>query len=81
MCLVISPLISLMEDQVLGLKSAGISAEFLGSAQANCAKVLQMLEVTMFILPETELTTLSHVADLPTGPDGLNFNHQFKVKD
>jgi len=41
LCLVISPLISLMEDQVLGLKSAGISAEFLGSAQANSEKVIQ----------------------------------------
>ena len=43
LCLVISPLISLMEDQVLGLHSNGISAAFLGSAQKDPAKVLKDL--------------------------------------
>ena len=41
--LVISPLISLMEDQVLSLQSSGIPAAFLGSAQTNTGRVLEQL--------------------------------------
>eukprot|EP00088_Acartia_fossae_P057671 TRINITY_DN672_c0_g1_i5.p1 TRINITY_DN672_c0_g1~~TRINITY_DN672_c0_g1_i5.p1 ORF type:complete len:1015 (-),score=248.00 TRINITY_DN672_c0_g1_i5:268-3312(-) len=55
-CIVISPLISLMEDQVLSLRSSGISAEFLGSAQAQSVKVLSALsrgEVNvLYVTPE-----------------------------
>ncbi|XP_078659875.1 bifunctional 3'-5' exonuclease/ATP-dependent helicase WRN-like [Branchiostoma floridae x Branchiostoma belcheri] len=40
---VISPLISLMEDQVLGLKVANIPACFLGSAQKDTADVMRNL--------------------------------------
>ncbi|XP_078578386.1 bifunctional 3'-5' exonuclease/ATP-dependent helicase WRN-like [Branchiostoma floridae x Branchiostoma japonicum] len=40
---VISPLISLMEDQVLGLKVANIPACFLGSAQKDKADVMRNL--------------------------------------
>ena len=41
--LVISPLISLMEDQVLSLQSSGIPAAFLGSAQTRSIQVLEQL--------------------------------------
>jgi hypothetical protein len=34
-CVVVSPLIALMEDQVAALTARGISAAFLGSAQTN----------------------------------------------
>lgn len=55
-CIVISPLISLMEDQVMGLHSAGISAAFLGSAQRQPDKVLQSLEDgevnVLYVTPE-----------------------------
>lgn len=34
-CIVVSPLISLMEDQVSALQARGISAAFLGSAQSD----------------------------------------------
>ena len=54
--IVISPLISLMEDQVLGLQHNGISAAFLGSAQKNSAKVLRDLEQekinVLYLTPE-----------------------------
>ena len=42
--IVVSPLISLMEDQVLSLKSNGISAALMGSAQSRTAEVLRQLE-------------------------------------
>jgi len=55
-CIVISPLISLMEDQVLGLNSSGISAEFLGSAQTQTPKVLNDLSrgklSLLYVTPE-----------------------------
>ena len=41
--IVISPLISLMEDQVLSLQSSGIPAAFLGSAQTRSGQVLEQL--------------------------------------
>ena len=43
MVIVISPLISLMEDQVLSLKSNGISAAFLGSAQSRTNEILAQI--------------------------------------
>ena len=42
--IVVSPLISLMEDQVLSLKSNGISAALMGSAQSRTSEVLRKLE-------------------------------------
>eukprot|EP00092_Neocalanus_flemingeri_P014346 GFUD01015474.1.p1 GENE.GFUD01015474.1~~GFUD01015474.1.p1 ORF type:complete len:1050 (+),score=352.66 GFUD01015474.1:77-3226(+) len=54
--IVVSPLISLMEDQVLGLQSNGISAAFLGSAQSNKEKVLMQLQTgainVLYVTPE-----------------------------
>jgi len=54
--IVVSPLISLMEDQVLGLQSSGISAALLGSAQNNPAKVLRELQDgainVLYVTPE-----------------------------
>ena len=54
--IVVSPLISLMEDQVLGLQSSGISAALLGSAQNNPEKVLRELQDgainVLYVTPE-----------------------------
>jgi len=54
--IVISPLISLMEDQVLGLVSNGISAALLGSAQTQMDKVLRQLQDgeinVLYVTPE-----------------------------
>merc|ERR1719300_1777465 len=53
---VVSPLISLMEDQVLGLTSSGISAALLGSAQTQTSKVLDQLQHgainVLYVTPE-----------------------------
>ncbi|KAL5007070.1 hypothetical protein ScPMuIL_015876 [Solemya velum] len=53
---VISPLISLMQDQVLGLKVANIDACFLGSAQENMKVVMENLMKgkyrVLYITPE-----------------------------
>jgi len=46
--IVISPLISLMEDQVLKLESSGIKAALLGSAQANQDRVMQGLSKSLY---------------------------------
>ena len=54
--IVVSPLISLMEDQVLGLQSSGISADLLGSAQNHPEKVLRQLQDgainVLYVTPE-----------------------------
>ena len=54
--IVVSPLISLMEDQVLSLKSNGISAALMGSAQTRTAEVLRELEdgeiSVLYVTPE-----------------------------
>nr|XP_022305498.1 Werner syndrome ATP-dependent helicase-like isoform X1 [Crassostrea virginica] len=53
---VISPLISLMQDQVMGLKAANIEACFLGSAQENSTQVCHDLKRgkyrVLYITPE-----------------------------
>ena len=57
--IVISPLISLMEDQVLSLQSSGIPAAFLGSAQTKSVKVLDQLARgalnVLYVTPEVEI--------------------------
>ncbi|MCL4125886.1 UNVERIFIED_CONTAM: hypothetical protein GTU68_003786, partial [Idotea baltica] len=54
--IVVSPLISLMEDQVLGLKASNIEACFLGSAQMNKSEVysdmLQNRFRVIYVTPE-----------------------------
>ena len=54
--IVVSPLISLMEDQVLSLKSNGISAALMGSAQTRTTEVLRQLEdgeiSVLYVTPE-----------------------------
>ncbi|XP_013380604.1 Werner syndrome ATP-dependent helicase isoform X3 [Lingula anatina] len=65
---VISPLISLMEDQVLGLSVVNIKACFLGSAQENTRKVLQGLlngeYRILYITPEFASTAQDALTDL-----------------
>jgi Werner syndrome ATP-dependent helicase len=76
LCIVISPLISLMEDQVLALHSNGISAAFLGSAQRDSAKVLADLQSgklnVLYVTPEF-MASSSEVltARLPEGMAGI----------
>ena len=54
--LVVSPLISLMEDQVLSLQASGISANYLGSAQSKSGQVLEQLAAgelsLLYVTPE-----------------------------
>lgn len=49
--IVISPLISLMEDQVLNLENAGIMATFLGSAQVCLASMFSHLAKAFIFFP------------------------------
>ncbi|XP_067649195.1 bifunctional 3'-5' exonuclease/ATP-dependent helicase WRN-like [Haliotis asinina] len=67
---VISPLISLMEDQVLGLKAANIEACLLGSAQENSSQVMSELMRgeyrVLYITPEYASTGSNVLADLNT---------------
>ncbi|XP_069111387.1 bifunctional 3'-5' exonuclease/ATP-dependent helicase WRN-like isoform X1 [Argopecten irradians] len=72
---VISPLISLMQDQVLGLKAANIAACFLGSAQQNMAQIkAEMLRGKfrlVYITPEFAdgATDVLHSLDKSVGID------------
>merc|ERR1719369_1942938 len=65
--IVISPLISLMEDQVLSLDSAGISAAFLGSAQTNSARIMEDLSKNryrvLYVTPEFIDTSSSQITN------------------
>ncbi|XP_071101968.1 bifunctional 3'-5' exonuclease/ATP-dependent helicase WRN-like [Haliotis cracherodii] len=67
---VISPLISLMEDQVLGLKAANIEACLLGSAQENSSQVMSELMRgqyrVLYITPEYASTGSNVLTDLNT---------------
>ncbi|CAG0918253.1 unnamed protein product [Notodromas monacha] len=61
---VISPLISLMEDQVMALTQAGISASFLGSAQNDKSVAKQVSSGTMrmlYLTPEFISVDLEYV--------------------
>lgn len=66
---VISPLISLMQDQVMGLQAANIEACFLGSAQENSTQVRQDLKRgkyrVLYITPEYASSGgVNHLKDL-----------------
>ncbi|XP_076040265.1 ATP-dependent DNA helicase RecQ-like isoform X2 [Oratosquilla oratoria] len=65
---VVSPLISLMEDQVLALKAANIGACFLGSAQTNKSQVYSEMFRSeyrvVYITPEFVDTCISHLHTL-----------------
>jgi ATP-dependent DNA helicase RecQ len=72
LCLVISPLIALMKDQVEGLKANGIEAEYLNSTitaeqeQDIIARALQGQVKLLYIAPEKLLTQLNgFVSALP----------------
>ncbi len=66
--LVVSPLISLMEDQVLALEAAGISACFLGSAQKTKDKVYAEIRGgkhrVVYITPEFAETGIDLLREL-----------------
>ncbi|XP_060081553.1 bifunctional 3'-5' exonuclease/ATP-dependent helicase WRN-like [Ylistrum balloti] len=72
---VISPLISLMQDQVLGLKAANIEACFLGSAQQNMTQIKhEMMRGKyrlVYITPEfaSAATDILHNLDKSVGID------------
>jgi ATP-dependent DNA helicase RecQ len=53
---VVSPLVSLMQDQVLGLQSRGLLACYLGSAQAD-ASVWHRLSRTQFVYATPEMAS------------------------
>lgn len=56
---VISPLISLMQDQVMALKERGIKAEYLGSAQTDttvASKAMAGVYEIIFLTPEKALS-------------------------
>jgi len=76
LCIVVSPLISLMEDQVLGLCQNGISAAFLGSAQKDTFKVMSNLRNgkvnVLYITPEYAAANSELlVSALPEGLGGV----------
>ncbi|BBN00819.1 ATP-dependent DNA helicase RecQ [Marchantia polymorpha subsp. ruderalis] len=59
---VISPLISLMQDQVMGLKQRGIRAEFIGSAQTDlsvCSRAESGEFDVLYMTPEKACTSSS----------------------
>ncbi|CAN0876825.1 ATP-dependent DNA helicase RecQ [Linum grandiflorum] len=59
---VVSPLISLMQDQVMSLKQQGISAEYLGSAQTDQSvdRRAQMGEFRLLFMTPEKACVLSH---------------------
>ncbi|MEW5308661.1 MAG: hypothetical protein WDW38_000600 [Sanguina aurantia] len=73
-CVVVSPLISLMEDQVAALNARGISAAFLGSAQSDWRVKKDAWEGKykfVYLTPELAVMSLDRLTQLHQANQGI----------
>ncbi|MEW5308662.1 MAG: hypothetical protein WDW38_000601 [Sanguina aurantia] len=73
-CIVVSPLISLMEDQVSALQARGISAAFLGSAQSDWkvkSDAWAGKYKFVYLTPELAVMSASRLTKLHQTQDGI----------